>query len=170
MCLLVKASFNAHYTFILPIRRRIVPKPFQESPISSLIIIVPFSWFTAIWTPYPDLSQLDPPSTLRFTYSKKREKTESFNKWAPFSCSHGEVYPHLSQYLTPGRVRVSSKARGQHLSHCELEPTWTPIEHRGQRETVPSWFLGPRMCELNRSCALRHLAARKRLKGTLSVS
>lgn len=145
-------------------------KPFHVSPISSLMSIVLFSWPTAIWTPYPDLFQLDPPSTLRFTNAKMREKTESFNKWAPFSCSNGEVYPHLSQHLTPGREGVSAKIRGQHLSHCELEPTWTPIEHYGQRETVPGWFLGPWMCELSRSCALRQLAARKRLKGTLQVS
>ena len=67
-------------------------------------------------------------------------ETESFNKWASFSCSHGEVYPHLSQHLTPGREGVSAKAKGQHLSHCNLEPTWTPNEHCGQRETQPGWF------------------------------
>lgn len=143
-------------------------KPFHKSTIFSLICIVLFSLSAAIWT--TDLFQLDPPSCLRFTFPKTKGKRESFNKWASFSCSHGEVYPHLSQHLTPGREGVSSKARGQHLSHCELEPTWTPIVHCGQRETVPGWFLGPRMCELNRSCALRCLAARKHLKGTLSVS
>lgn len=151
-----------------PISKLDVRNPFHKPPISSLITIVLFSLSSAIWTSYTDLSQLDPPSFLRFTSTV--EKTESFNKRASFSCSHGEVYPHLSQHLTPGREGVSSKTRGQHLSHCELEPTWTPIVHRGQQETVPGWFLVPRMCELNRSCSLRWLAAWKCLKGTLWVS
>lgn len=99
-------------------------------------------------------SQLDPPSfSVVYIYNKVTEKTGSFNRRASLSCSHGEVYPHLSQHLTPGREGVRSEARGQHLSHCELEPTWTPVLHRGQRETGLGWFLGPRMCELNRSCA-----------------
>ena len=114
--------------------------PFPDSPIFPLIFILLLSWPSAIWTLYPGLSQLDPPSTLRFTYSKTKEKTDSFDKWAPFSCSHGEVYPHLSQHLTPGREGVSAKTRGHHLSHCELEPTWTPIECGGQQETAPGWF------------------------------
>lgn len=114
-------------------------KPFHYSPISLLISVV-LQLVHAIWIPYADLSQLHPPSSLSFTYTKTREKTESLNKWASFSCSHGEVYPHLSQHLTPGREGVNSKSRGQHLSHCELELTWAPIAHCGQRETF-AWLV-----------------------------
>lgn len=146
------------------------PTTFHESFILSLMSIVLLSWSAVIWTPYPRLFQLDRPSSLRYTYSNMWEKTEPFDKRAPLSCSHGEVYPHLSHHLTSGREGVTGKAGGQHLYHCELEPTWTSITHCGQWETVPGWFLGPRMCELNRSCALRPLPARKRLKGTLWVS
>lgn len=145
-------------------------KPFHEPPISSLVSIILFSWSSAIWTLYPDLSQLDPTSTLRSTCSKTREKLSPLTSGPP-SLVHMGKFTHIClRTLTPGREGVSAKVKGRHLSHCELEPTRTPIEHCGQRETLPGWFLGLRMCELNRSCALRWLAARKRLKGTLRVS
>lgn len=45
--------------------------------------------------PHPGLSQLDPPSILRFTFSETREEKQSFNKWASFSCSQTGKFTHI---------------------------------------------------------------------------
>lgn len=135
---LVAANAETLYCILFHQLKAKVPTLYYEAPISSRIsfVLLGLQLFEPVSRSFP----IRPTFHFEVYYSKKREKTESFNKWASFSCSHGEVYPHLSQRLTPGREGVSAKARGHRLSHCELEPTWTPTECRGQRETVPGWF------------------------------
>lgn len=153
-------------TLSLPIRSVATVKPFHWSLISSLRSIIPFSCCDQ----NPDVSQLEPSPTLRRYLLQDQGETESFNKWASFSCSRGEVYPHLSQPLTPGRERGQCQGQRSPLvplyarTNMNPNPTQRSV---GKHCSVGFW--GPRMCEVNRSCALRHLPAPKNLKGSLQV-
>lgn len=109
--------------------------------------------------PYPDLLPIRPTFLSEvYRHNKVREKTEPFSRRASFSCSSGEVYPHLPQHPTPGgqgphpRPEVGTRA----IVSCNQHESQSYTADGG--EPAPGWFLGPRMCEVNRSCAFRQPA------------